>query len=53
MAKKKAQERKQYVTVRCVSCKATKQIYPGKSRGYVPICDDCYSPMVVVGAVSR
>lgn len=38
------------VKVKCVSCKATKDVGPGQEQ---PMCDVCYMPMLVVEVSSK
>lgn len=41
------------VTVRCVGCGATKEIgATGMPGGEVPICEQCFSPMVAESATT-
>ena len=42
------------VKVRCVQCKATKEVGPGDvPEGEMPTCDQCHAPMVAVSATRR
>ena len=37
-----------FVTVQCVSCKTEREIKPYHiAPGEIPMCDKCFSPMVV------
>lgn len=39
------------ITVRCVACKATREV--GAEQSDIPLCDRCFSPMVAVSAVGK
>lgn len=41
------------VKVRCVGCKATKDVAPGDYGMDPPMCDRCYMPMVAISAKSK
>jgi hypothetical protein len=41
------------VTVRCVKCKATREVLPGGDPDDVPWCETCQRPMVAVKATAR
>ncbi len=42
------------VIARCISCKKTREISAGEvEEGDMPLCMDCFSPMVVVRAEAR
>lgn len=39
------------VTVQCVGCKKKKEVRPGDvPEGEMPMCDDCFNPMLAVSA---
>ena len=49
--KKKHSHLTPVVIVKCVQCTKRREIGPGEiPKGEVPMCDDCYVPMVVVRA---
>lgn len=42
------------VIVKCISCGATKTIYPGQvDRNSVPMCDLCCMPMTAIEAAKE
>ena len=52
MAKKKKPDRP-HVVAQCIQCKKTKKVYAGDvAPGDMPMCDDCYMPMVAKSASS-
>jgi hypothetical protein len=44
----------EYVLVKCISCDGERRILPAEiDPDDVPMCGNCYLPMVVKGAVRR
>jgi len=41
------------VVVRCVRCKAEREVHAGGDPDDVPMCERCFSPMVAVRAIRR
>jgi hypothetical protein len=49
--KRSPSDLKPVVIVKCVQCMKRREIGPGEvPKGEVPMCDDCYVPMVAVRA---